>query len=381
MAKNILIITGEPSGDAHAGELVRELKAMLPDVSFWGIGGDRMEQQGVELIEHVRNLSIVGILEALKNLHKIRKQYKKVIVAIREKKPELAILVDYPGFNLRLASFLHSKNIPVVYYIIPQVWAWGRGRIKALKKSVDKALVLFDFEEILLKKAGMDCEFVGHPLIDKAPLPSPPGEKPQSGDSALSIALLPGSRKSEISNMLPVMLDAAEKIREVRRNVRFVVAENLNVDKNLYDSALEGHEELAVSRLSDNTFKCLEQSDFAMVTSGTATLEAAIMEKPMIITYRALLLNTVIFRAIVKIPFIGLANIIAGEKIVPELLQKDATPDKLARTALDVLDDPRLMELTKDKLRKVRFSLGKKGASRRAAEAVKRFLEDLDGDI
>ena len=374
MNRNILIITGEPSGDLRAGELLKELKDLLPNTSFWGIGGDHMSRQSVELIEHIRRLSLVGVWEVIKNLSRIRKHYKNVIRNIQKRKPDLAILIDYPGFNLRVAGFLHAENIPVIYYVIPQVWAWGTHRTKALKRFVDKALCLFKFEEEFLKRAGIDCEFTGHPLLDKIPSAAPLG--PHAGRGLFTIALLPGSRKSEILSMFPVMLRAAEKIHARRKDVRFIVAENSNIDRALYDPALAAHSDLEISRFTDDTLTCLDRCDFAIVTSGTATLETAIMEKPMVIVYRTAPLTYLIYRLFIRIPFLGLANIIAGEEVAPELLQGDCTAEKLCRKVLEITGDDSLMRSMKDKLRKVKHSLGEKGASRRAAEAISRFIKE-----
>ncbi|MFH1305704.1 MAG: lipid-A-disaccharide synthase [Candidatus Omnitrophota bacterium] len=375
MDKNILIIAGEVSGDARAGELLSELKTLIPGVHFWGIGGDRMTDQNAELVEHIRNFSIVGVSEAIQKLPKIRKQYKDIIGHILKRKPCLAILVDYPGFNLRLAGFLHRRGIPVVYYIIPQVWAWGAGRIKKLRRFTDKTLVLFDFEKDLLSHSGVDCEFVGHPLLDN--VPDSAEDAPHSADrNGFTIALLPGSRKSEITNMLPVMLSAARKICARREKVRFVLAENSNIEKDLYDSILADFGDLDVSRLTDDTFTCLAQCDFAIVTSGTATLEAAIFEKPMVIVYRAAYLTYILFRLFAKVSSIGLVNIIAGKEIVPELIQNAFTPEKLSGKVLELTEDAARIRAMKDALHKVKLSLGEKGASRRAAEAIKRFMQE-----
>ncbi len=375
MDKNILIVAGEVSGDTRAGELLSELKTLTPGVHFWGIGGDRMKDQNAELVEHIRNFSIVGVSEAIQKLPKIHRQYKNIIGHILKRKPHLAILVDYPGFNLRLAGFLHRRGIPVVYYIIPQVWAWGAGRIKKLRRFTDKTLVLFDFEKTLLSHSGVDCEFVGHPLLDN--VPDSAEDTPHSANrNGFTIALLPGSRKSEITNMLPVMLSAARKIRARRKNVRFVLAENSNVEKDLYDSILDGFGDLDVSRLTDNTFAALAQCEIAIVTSGTATLETAIFEKPMVIAYRAAYLTYILFRLFAKVSSIGLVNIIAGKEIVPELIQNAFTPEKLSEKVLALMKDEPQLQAMKDALRKVKSSLGEKGASHRAAEAVHRFMQE-----
>lgn len=374
MDGNILIIAGEPSGDARAGELLKELREKLPDTSFWGIGGDSMEREGAHLTEHISNLSIVGVWEAVKNLSKIRTQYKNITEHIRQRKPVLAILIDYPGFNLRLASFLHRMGIPVIYYIVPQVWAWGAGRIKSLKKHVDKALVLFNFEKKLLDEAGINCKFVGHPLLDTAPLSITARDQGEG----FTIALLPGSRKSEILSMFPVMLNAAENILKDRKNTRFIVAENSNVDKALYDSAISNHTGLPVDRVRDDTWGCLDKCDFAMVTSGTATLETAIMEKPMVVSYRTSPLTAFLFRAFANTTHIGLVNIVAGREIAPELLQEDATPEKLSQKILEIMDDKGQALIIKEELKKVKIKLGGKGAARKAAEEIADFIKTRD---
>ena len=371
MDKNILIIAGEPSGDTRAGELLREIKPLLPGIHFWGIGGDNMKREGAELIEHVSKLSMVGVWEVVKNLSKIKEQYKNVTGEVLKRKPAMAILIDYPGFNLKVASFLRKLNIPVVYYIIPQIWAWGGGRIKTIKKVVDKALVLFDFEEKLLKEAGIDCNFVGHPLLDAAPV----SITDRAGEKETTIALLPGSRKSEIQSMFPVMLDAAENIHKKMENVRFIVAENSNIQKYLYDSLISGHDGLRISHVTNDIWSCLDRSDFAIVTSGTATLETAVMEKPMVISYRTSPLNAFLFRAFANVPYIGLVNIIAGREVAPEILQEDATPENISHKVLEIINDKGLMIRTKEELKKVKARLGDKGAARKAAGKISGFIK------
>ena len=371
MKNNVLIITGEPSGDMHGGELLAKLKNLLPEVSFWGIGGDRMEAEGAELIEHVRNLSIIGVWEIFKKLPTIHKQYKNIVRNVQERQPALAILIDYPGFNLKVAKFLQSQHIPVIYYIIPQVWAWGPWRIKALKRYVSKALVLFKFEETLLAQSGIDCQFVGHPLIDKAPSLKMRDKKDQ-----FTIALLPGSRDSEALNIFPAMLDAAEKIRLNRPDIGFILAESSNVDESIYNVELANHKNLTISRQKDNTFGVLNNSDFAIITSGTATLEATLLKKPMIITYRTAFLTVLLARAFLQVSWVGLANIIANKEIIPELLQENATNEKIASKTLEIINDDSCMQEMKEELGKVSQTLGGKGASRRAAEAVKQYLEE-----
>jgi len=232
---NILIIAGEPSGDIRGAELLREIKPLIGNVSFWGIGGDRLQKEGLELIEHVRNLSIVGVWEALARIGAIRSQYKKCVKNIRQRKPVAAILVDYPGFNLRIAKHLHKQNIPVIYYIIPQVWAWGAGRVHQLKLYTDKILVLFEFEKRFLQKYNVDSDFVGHPVVDIAVTRAP--EKTER--DGFTIALLPGSRESEIKSLFPDMLQSARILHDrYKGKISFIVAENSNLAEGLYTSLL-----------------------------------------------------------------------------------------------------------------------------------------------
>ncbi len=370
MNKKILLITGEPSGDARAGELIKELKTLLPGTSFWGMGGDTMEREGVELVEHIRNLSIMGIWEAVKNLGKISAQFARITREIISRKPSLAILVDYPGFNLKVAHFLKEKNIPVIYYVVPQVWAWGEWRVKDLKADVSRCLTLFAFEEKFLKERGVEAEFVGNPLLDSAPkITFVPHEK-------FTIALLPGSRKSEVSHMLPLLFRAAEIIKASRGDVDFIMAENSNVPAEMYDGELALYPSLKIKRVKNATYEALSLSDFAIVTSGTATLETAVMEKPMVVTYKVTLLTETLFLLVSRLRLVSLVNIIAGgREIVPECIRRHkVSPEKVAGEALGIINDPSRIERMRAELRDVKKALGPKGASRRAAEAIVRFI-------
>jgi lipid-A-disaccharide synthase len=371
MDDNILIIAGEPSGDMRAGELLKELRGLLPSVSFWGIGGDHAENAGMELIEHVSSLSVVGAMEVIRHLPAIRRQYSDVVRNVRLRKPRLAILVDYPGFNLRVARFLKSEGIPVVFYIIPQVWAWGRGRIRVMRECIDKALVLFDFEETFMRENGIDAEFVGHPLADmRCPSTASGHERERI------VALLPGSRESEVRNALPVMLAAAGQIRGRGGDISFVLAKSSNVTPGTYASALAPYAALKISSVTDDTAAALSRSVFAVVTSGTATLEAAICGVPLVIVYRTALLTYIVARSLMRVPFLGLVNLIAGKGIVPELLQNDFTPKKLSDEVLSIMNDPERLSSMKRDLLDVKNALGEKGGAKRAAEAIRRFLEE-----
>lgn len=375
---SIMIIAGEPSGDARGAELVRELKGLLKDVNFWGFGGDLMAQEGVEIVRHIRELSMVGAVEIIHKLPDIFLHFRQIKKLVKERKPRMAILIDYPGFNLRVAKMLHSVSLPVVYYIIPQVWAWGRGRVKKIKRFVSRALVLFPFEEKFLKDNGIDCVFVGHPLADSFQ-EEDFLSRSEKENKVLNIALLPGSRRHEINNMLPVMLEAAELIKEKTGKVSFSLAESPNIDKETYDKMLSIHKGLDIRRFRGNTSGALLISDFAVITSGTATLEGAMMEKPMVIVYKASGLTYLLYLLLSRVPFLGLANIIAGKEIVPELLQHKLTASNLAGTVLDIQRSPERLKTMKEDLRKVRLSLGEKGAAKRAAGSVSELFKSLDG--
>ncbi len=368
---NILIVAGEPSGDMRAGELLKDLTDSLPGVSFWGIGGDNMLEKGVELIEHVRDLSVAGVWEAIKNYPKIRAQYRNCVENIRQKRPIAAILIDYPGFNLRLAKYLHKENIPVIYYVIPQVWAWGRNRIKLLKRCMEKIIVLFAFEKRFLKEHGIEAEFVGHPLVEKIPESSQPAE----GHAGFTLALVPGSRETEIKRIFPTILDTAEMIHRDRGDIDFILAESSNVEGSLYDSILSGHAGLDIRRVKDDTIQALALSDFAIVTSGTATLETALMEKPMIITYITSFLTAVLFRLFVRLRYLGIVNIIAGKEVAPEFLQEAAVPERMSKKTLEMIGNDGLLNRIKGELKKVKTAVGEKGAPKRAAEIMVRFIE------
>ena len=376
MKKTVFIIAGEASGDVRGSELVSEIGKISPEVSFWGVGGDAMAASGVELIEHIRNLSIVGVWEALRSVFKIKRQYDHITAHILKRKPDLAVLIDYPGFNLKLASFLKKNDIPVIYYIIPQVWAWGKGRIGLIERFVDKALVLFDFEEKLLREHGIDCDLVGHPLVDQIPEYAPECQSVQVSEcQGLTIALLPGSRKSEISVLLPIMLETAHQLTSKIMNVRFVLARTSSLDRSLYDKFIGKYPSLNITSVTDDTAGTLNKSAFAMVTSGTATLETALCGVPMIIVYKGSFITYLAFKLFVRIPFIGLANIIAGKEIAPEFLQNKAVPDKLCETIYIMLNDHKRLLSIRNDLREVRISLGEKGAAGRAAKKICAFLQ------
>ena len=376
MAKNILVVSGEPSGDLHASNLVKELKKLKIGLEFFGLGGNLSKEAGVDVDIDISRLAIVGLVDAWKNIFTIGRIFKGLLKKVDSRKCDLAILVDYPGFNLRLARLLRKRDIPVIYYISPQVWAWGENRIEIIKECVKKIIVFFKFEEFLYKKHGVNAEFVGHPLIEtvKSTLSKEEVLKKYSLSAGRPIiALLPGSRRMEVKTLLKTMAAAAKLIEKDLPGAQFIIIRYRNLPLELYKEAVR--DSGPDIRISDgDAYNILSVSDFAIVASGTATLETAIIGTPFIITYRANFINYAAYKIVAKIKMLGLVNWIAGKIIVPELLQYDATPKKLAKAALEIIRNDSKKSAMLVELKKVRDSLGPPGASSRAAQAILPYI-------
>jgi len=368
--KKIIIVAGEASGDLHAANLVRAIRDIQPEVKFYGLGGNKMQVAGVELFYDLTRLSVVGFSEVIKHLKTIRRIFKQLLKNIDEIKPDAAILVDYPGFNLRLAKELKKRNIKVIYYISPQIWAWGLNRVHLIKRVVDKMIVILKFEEGLYKKYGVDVSFVGHPLLD---IVKPTASKVEFLKSVgldinkTTIALLPGSRHKEVEGLLPIMLRAAQIIRQRYPLTQFLLLKSSTVNEEIFRKILASTN-LSLTAVIDQTYNGLNASEFAIVTSGTATLETAILQVPMVIIYRVSFLTWLFIRKMLKIPYIGLVNVVVGKKIVPECLQYEATPEIIAKNILEIMESPERLSATKNELIKLGRSLGENGASNRAAQ-------------
>ena len=375
-SKEILIVAGEASGDLHAANLVKHIKILRPDLKFFGLGGEKLKNEGVEIAYDITKLAVVGLLEVLKNLKEFKNIFDDLLVKVDKNRPALAILVDYPGFNLRLAAQLKKRNIPVIYYTSPQVWAWGEKRIKTIKELVERMIVFFEFEEELYRKEGICVSFVGHPLLDAVRPKFTKNEllrKLKILPTKFTVVLLPGSREKEVNNILPIMLDTAKLLQEDLKDMRFLILRSPTVKKEVFIRILSRYN-FAVHLLDEMTYEGIAASDFALVASGTATLEVTILSVPMAILYKVSFFSWLYLRLAIKVAYIGMVNILAGKAIVPEFIQYHARPRKIADYVKSVLTDTAESARIKQALSSVAARLGQKGASQRAAEII---IQDL----
>lgn len=368
--EKILIVTGEESGDMRAASLVREILALRPGTRFIGIAGDRCRNEGVETFTDITELAVIGFTEVLRNIIRIKRVFDLTLEHARRERPRLAILVDYPGFNLRLALELKKIGIKVVYYISPQVWAWKESRVELIKKTVDRMMVLFPFEKDLYARHGFTADFVGHPLVDevKATIPRDTFLEQLGLDPHKPvIGLLPGSRPKEVARHVPVMQEAARLIRQERPGTQFILLKTRNLDQSAFfptgNNAPDG------LTMCEDYYNALNACDTAVVCSGTATLETGLMGKPMVVIYKTSWLTWLIAKRVIKIPYIALINIVAGKKIVEELLQEKASARNIAASLMDTLE-PLPGTTIRQNLAKAKEMLGAPGASRRAANIV-----------
>ena len=374
--KKIFIVCGEPSGDLLAGDLVQAMKKLNPEIKVAGVGGVNLEKAGAEIFCNIKELSVMGFFDVLRKLPKFFKLKRLILEKINTHKPEAIIFVDFSGFNLRLAKAI-NKRIPTIYYVSPQVWASREKRVNCIRDFISRMIVLFKFEEEFYKQHGIKAYCVGHPLID---LVHPSLEKQgmldnlQIKSSQKIIALLPGSRKQEIRMLLPLMLKTAQLINKEIPNTQFIIAKSPNLDAQIYQKECEKFT-LNLKIVDGKTYDCLNIADFCLVCSGTATLETAIMQKPFMIAYKMNLLNYLFYRPQVKIPYIGMVNIVAGKKIVPEFIQFNARPEMIARATLEFLQKPEQAKQMLEDLAYVKASLGETGAADRAVKLILEFLQ------
>jgi lipid-A-disaccharide synthase len=367
--KKVLLVTGEASGDLHGSHLVKHLKRRDPSLRIYGIGGEELRKAGMEILFHAQELSVVGIVEVCARLPQIVKAFQTLKREIVSAPPDLLILIDYPDFNLRIAAVARKHRVPVLYYISPQIWAWRQNRVKKIARLVDQMAVVFPFEAPFYEQHGVPVQFVGHPLMDREVPVMDTQELLQQFAMKSQwpiVGMLPGSRKSEIDRLLPVMLGAAVLIQKEFPEAQFIIPVAPGIREEDIKERVKQHG-LAVTLVKDQLHQALHICHLVLVASGTATLETALMKKPMIIMYRIALLTYLVGRLMIKVPTIGLANIVAGRKIVPELIQEDASPQRIFQEVVLLLKDPQRMTAMEQELARVGELLGSAGASERVA--------------
>ena len=370
MNNRVLLVAGEASGDLHGSGVVRALKELRPELDLFGIGGDRMKREGMDVVVHIARMSFMGFAEVLKNLGTIRQVMRMMEGLLETRRPDVVVLIDYPGFNLRFAKRAARKGIPVLYYISPQVWAWHRSRVRKMKGSVRSMKVVFPFEVDIYRNEGMDVEFVGHPIVERIGCRTSREEffALHGFDPRKKLlALLPGSRLQEIQHILPVMLEAARLLSD---NGHVQVA--LGVAPNLGVSPILPHlkEGSGVTLVENATYDLMAHADAAVVTSGTATLETGWFGTPMVVVYKTSPVTFFIGRLLVSVPYIGLVNIVAGKKVAPELIQRELTAQNLVKTVQPLLNDGVSGAAMRTELSVIRERLGKPGASRLVAKEI-----------
>lgn len=373
----IMIVAGEASGDLHGANLVREMRSLRSDLSFYGIGGRRLEMEGVDLLASSADMAVVGLTEVVSKLGFILKVRRHLKASMQRSRPDLLILIDYPDFNMPLAQAAKKYGIKVFYYISPQIWAWRKGRRHALGKTVDRMAVILPFEESVYNDVDLDVRFVGHPLLDAVKTKYTKDEASRRfglRTDATTVAILPGSRENEVVKLLPEMLAAAALVKKRIPACQFIIplAETLNRD-NL--SVYTNQCSFDITITEGDTYDALSCADIAMVASGTATLETALLEIPMIVAYKVSPLSYLLGRLFVDIDHIGLVNIIAGKTVAPEFIQGAVAADKMADEVLRILTDTQRYMDIKEELKKVKEKLGTPGAAGRAADMAMGLLQ------
>jgi len=370
--EEILIVAGEASADLHAARALAELRVLRPGVHAFGVGGPRLREAGLEVLAPAEDISVMGLTEVLPRLPRIIGILRALVRAASERRPSAALLVDLPDFNVRLAARLKKLGVPVVYYVSPKIWAWRQGRARKIARAVDRMLLIFPFEERVYAGTGLRTRFVGHPFAEKPE----PGPKERYRDQLglapgrTTVALVPGSRPSELRRLFPPMLEAAERLRVTHPDMQFVVPVAPTLPRAVLEAYLAAHRTLDVTLVDGRTEEAVGASDAALVKSGTSTLESALMLRPMVVVYRLAWLSYLVGRLLVKLAHFSLVNILAGKGLVPELLQGQASGERMAAEIEKLLGDGAARDRQLEGLRAVRASLGEPGAPRRVAEEI-----------
>lgn len=377
--RTIAIVAGEASADLHAAHLIRALRALLPDCRVWGMGGREMRAAGAEIIVDADRLSVVGITEVVAKVPLLFKAMSRLKQQLTATSPDLLVLLDFPDFNLHLAKFAKQAGIRVLYYISPQIWAWRSGRVKKIKARVDHMAVILPFEEAFYREHGVPATFVGHPLMDGMPPgDAAPCARPPLPPSPLVLGLLPGSRDREVCGLLPLMLQAGQMLVEKCGPILFKVSCAPSIDPAMVTGIVARYPSLDATVTDEPVSTLMPRCHLAVVASGTVTLEGALYTTPMVITYVVSPMSYRLGRALVHVDHIGLVNLIAERRIVPELVQHEVTPGALADTVHAIVADPRVHEQMCRDLAEVRQRLGQSGASGKVARLACALMGEGD---
>jgi lipid-A-disaccharide synthase len=373
--KDVVLVAGEASGDMHGADLVAALKSLRPDIRVRGIGGAQLRREGMETVIDTTAVSTMGLVEARERLGAVWRAYGVMRRLVTRERPDLLILIDFAEFNLALAGVAHRHGVPVLYYISPQVWAWRRGRVRKIARRVDRLAVVFPFEAELYAGTRVRADFVGHPLLDRV---HPTRDRAATfaahglDPAKRLVALLPGSRRKEMQLLLPAMAETAARVT-ARGDCQAVLALADTLSAADIAVSMRGAA-LPFPVVSGDTYNLVHASDVVLVASGTATLETALLERPMVIVYRTAPLTYALARRLVSVPFIGMPNLIAGRQVVPELLQDEAIPDRMTAEVTRFLDEPARAAATRAALAELRPALGGGGAAARAAAIAAEML-------
>ena len=374
---NLMIIAGEISGDLIGASLIKELKKLDPKIETYGIGGNKMQTEGMNILYHINQMAFLGFSEIVRHLPFLKKVQSELLTIVKKKKINNVVLIDYPGFNLNIAKKIKKSGIKIIYYVSPQLWAWGSGRIKKIKNRIDKMLVVFPFEQKLYNKNNIDVELVGHPLVErinnyKFLSRKELFHKLQLDESKDILLLMPGSRRQEVEKIYPQIVNAARKLGE-EFNLQIVTAGSVNIDIELFNQ-LSGTSDVKV--VKGYTYDLIKHAEFGIIKSGTSTLEAAYFALPMIIVYKTSTLTYLIGKQLIKVNKIGMPNILLDDDVVPELIQSDVSEEKIYKAGRQILSDQNRYSSIKLRLSEVKNKLGNADASARAAKHIYELMNE-----
>ncbi|MEM7582670.1 MAG: lipid-A-disaccharide synthase [Acidobacteriota bacterium] len=372
---DLLIVAGEASGDLHGARLLSELRKLKPEIVPFGLGGDELQAAGLDSPAHSSEISVVGITEVIKIYARAKQIFNELLAEVDRRQAKAAVLIDFPDFNLRLAKALAQRGVTVVYYISPQIWAWRKGRVKTIERVVEKMLVVLPFEVDFYRQHAVDAVFVGHPLVDEVPRLPHIWERDLPASGPFEIALLPGSRTSEVDRLLPILLDAAQRIA-AQLPVRFTLIRAPTIDLQDLEARL-AVADVEIRIASEDRYRQIAESHLALCASGTASLEVGLVGTPEIVVYRVTRLTYLIGKMLADFKFASLVNLLSDREVVPELIQNDAEPKLICEQAVALLKDRERIRQMRESLAQLSGRLGTSGASRRAAEEVASCLAKL----